>query len=110
MGLNHGQFLLVEQGVKTIEIRLNDPKRSLLKIGSSITFKDLKTQKELNVSVNKIYKFKAFSALYQQFYGLEVGSAADDSLEKMVNDTYAIYSPEQEKKYGVLAIRISLTL
>lgn len=60
MGLNHDQFLLVEQGVKTIEIRLNDPKRSLLKIDSSITFKDLKTQKELSVSVNKIYKFKTF--------------------------------------------------
>ncbi|WP_010579841.1 ASCH domain-containing protein [Liquorilactobacillus vini] len=108
MGLNHNQFLLMKQGIKTIEVRLNDEKRSLLEVGSLITFVDAKTQEKLNVTVDKIYKFKTFSALYRQFYGLKVGSATDDSLETMVNDTYAIYSPEQEEKYGVLAIKISL--
>ena len=40
------------------------------------------------------------------FTSTEVGSAADDSLEKMVNDTYKIYSPAQERNFGVLAIRV----
>lgn len=108
MGLNHDQFLLMKQGIKTIEIRLNDEKRSFLEVGSLITFVDTKTQEKLNVIVDKIYNFKSFCTLYQCFNGLEVGSSLGDSLEKMVNETYEIYTPKQEEKYGVLAIRISL--
>ncbi len=37
MGLNHSQFLLMQQGDKSVEIRLNDRKRSFLKEGSLIT-------------------------------------------------------------------------
>lgn len=108
MGLNHDQFLLMKKGIKNIEIRLNDFKRSLLKIGSVITFTDLKTQQKLSVTVDKIYNFKTFNELYQRFNGLTVGSSPNDSLEKMISDTYKIYSPEQEKEYGVLALKIKL--
>ncbi|MHA5168372.1 ASCH domain-containing protein, partial [Oenococcus oeni] len=54
------------------------------------------------------YKFKTFCELYKSFTSTEVGSATNDSLEKMVNDTYKIYSPAQERNFGVLAIRIRL--
>lgn len=43
MGLAHDQFLLVKQGSKTIEIRLNDEKRQQLKVGDTIVFEDTTT-------------------------------------------------------------------
>ncbi len=108
MGLNHSQFLLMQQGDKSVEIRLNDRKRSFLKDLFKKGITDLKTDKKIEVIVKKIYKFKTFCELYKSFTSTEVGSATNDSLEKMVNDTYKIYSPAQERNFGVLAIRIRL--
>ena len=38
MGLTHDQFLLVQAGTKTIEIRLNDQKCQQLEVGDQIVF------------------------------------------------------------------------
>ncbi|MGO0154284.1 ASCH domain-containing protein [Leuconostoc mesenteroides] len=108
MGLNHDQFVLVQQGTKTIEIRLYDEKQSRLKIGHKILFTDLENDNQITVSVTQLYKFTTFSDLYERFHGAIVGSNPTDDIQKMVNDTYKIYTPEQEKYYGVLAIEILL--
>lgn len=55
-----------------------------------------------------IYKFKTFRELYKSFAPTEIGSAANDSLEKMINNTYEIYSPAQKNNLGVLTIRVQL--
>ena len=47
MGLVHDQFLLVQAGTKTIEIRLNDEKRQQLKVDDQIVFEDLATQQQV---------------------------------------------------------------
>ncbi len=67
MGLNHDQFVLVQRGTKTIEIRLYDEKRSQLKIGHKILFTDLENDKQIMVSVKQLYKFATFADLYAQF-------------------------------------------
>lgn len=108
MGLNYDQFVLVQRGTKTIEIRLYDEKRSQLKIGHKILFTDLENDKQIMVSVKQLYKFATFADLYAQFNGAKVGSNSTDNIEKMVNDTYEIYTPEQERHYGVLAIEMLL--
>lgn len=108
MGLNHDQFLLMKKGTKKIEIRLNDEKRSDLKVGEAITFRDTATNEKLTVTVEKINKFETFRELYSNFDAIVVGSPKNDSLDKMVSDTYTIYSPEQEKKYGVLALKVNI--
>ena len=106
MGLAHDQFLLVQAGTKTIEIRLNDEKRQQLKVDDQIVFEDLATQQQVTKKVTQLEKFGTFSQLYQQYQGTAVGSAPTDSVSKMVADTYRIYTPQQEKKYGVLAIHL----
>ncbi|HEY4399964.1 MAG TPA: ASCH domain-containing protein [Lactobacillaceae bacterium] len=106
MGLNHDQFIRMKAGTKKIEIRLNDAKRSVLKAGDDVTFVDLETDENLTVNIEKIYKFETFKALYSHFSAIEVGAEQSESADKMVADTYTIYSPEQEKQFGVLALEI----
>ena len=38
MNLNNRPFKSIKEGTKTIELRLNDEKRSLLKVGDEIEF------------------------------------------------------------------------
>ena len=76
MGLAHDQFLLVQAGTKTIEIRLNDQKRPQLEVGDQIVFEDLATQQQVTKKVTQLEKFGT------------------------------IYTPQQEKKHGVLAIHL----
>lgn len=107
MGLNHDQFIRMKAGTKKIEIRLNDAKRSVLKAGDVVTFVDIETDENLTVNIEKIYKFETFKALYSHFSAIEVGAEQFDSVDKMVADTYTIYSPEEENKFGVLALEVN---
>lgn len=45
MHLNHGPFKLIKQGTKTIELRLNDEKRQVLKENDLIEFADEKNKR-----------------------------------------------------------------
>ncbi len=62
MGLAHDQFLLVQAGTKTIEIRLNDQKRPQLEVGDQIVFEDLATQQQVTKKVTQLEKFGTFSS------------------------------------------------
>lgn len=106
MGLNHDQFLLVQDGSKTIEIRLNDAKRRQLRASDAIEFVDTTTAATLIKHVQQLEVFSTFAELYSRYGGAIVGSAETDSVAKMVADTYTIYTPEQEKTDGVLAIHL----
>ncbi|WP_125581469.1 ASCH domain-containing protein [Lacticaseibacillus suibinensis] len=106
MAITHDQFLLIEAGTKTIEIRLNDAKRRQLRPGNHITLTDLDTGAKITKQVEAIDHFDSFTALYTQFGGLAVGAAPDDSVAKMTQETYAHYTPAQERAAGVLAIHL----
>ncbi|MCD2255620.1 ASCH domain-containing protein [Agrilactobacillus fermenti] len=109
MAITHDQFMLIQDHIKTIEVRLNDAKRQKLKIGSHVTLVDLNDRQTLTVEVTDIIKFSNFKALYTRFGGLCVGAGKNDSVTKMTNDTYKYYTPDQELENGVLAIQIKLT-
>ena len=106
MGLNHDQFLLVQNGSKTIEIRLNDAKRRQIHLHDAIEFVDTTTAATLIKHVQRLEVFSTFANLYTRYGGTIVGSAETDSVAKMVADTYTIYTPEQEKADGVFAIHL----
>lgn len=109
MGLAHDQFLLVKQGSKTIEIRLNDEKRQQLKVGDTIVFEDTTTAQTQRRTVSALEKFTSFAELYHKYRGPQVGSAATDSETKMVADTYQLYTAWQEASFGVLTIHLQPT-
>jgi len=107
MGLNPDQFDLICAGSKTIEIRLNDDKRRGLQVGDVITFRNVADETQRLVKrVKSLHQFATFAALYSQYSPVSVGSAPTADVAQMVADTYTIYTPEQEHRWGVVAIEI----
>ncbi|WP_261809358.1 ASCH domain-containing protein [Levilactobacillus humaensis] len=105
MKLAADQFDLMAAGTKTIEIRLHDPKRQAIRVGDVIRFVNLAdARRVLEKQVRGYRLFPTFAALYQAYSPVSVGSQPMDSVDQMVQATYTIYTPEQERRWGVMAI------
>ena len=105
MKLNKDPFEKIKNGTKTIEFRLYDEKRQKVKIGDKIEFSKLPDLKEkLLVDVIDLYKEETFKNLFQKIYTNE------DEINSKTKSMYKIYSPEKEKKYGVLGIKIKIDI
>ena len=104
MNLNNRPFKSIKEGTKTIELRLNDEKRSLLKVGDEIEFTNRDTNEKLSVYIINLHKYPSFKELYKHFNKIEMGYAEDEPSES--KDMEAYYSKEEQDKYGVLGIEI----
>lgn len=105
MKLNVGPFENIKNGTKTVEFRLNDEKRQQIKIGDQIEFSKLPDlQEKLLVDVIDLYNEDSFEKLFKKLY-----SDADD-INVMVKSMEQYYSHEEEKKYGVLGIKIKINV
>lgn len=108
MGLYGEYFEPIKEGKKKVEVRLNDEKRREIKIGDTIEFRKLPEQNEtLKVNVTELRKYPAFQAMYEDipFSDFDCGGW---TMEEMIKGTFEIYTPEQEKVWGALAIGIKL--
>ena len=94
---------LLNSLTKTIEFRLYDEKRKLIKIGDQIEFSKLpELEEKLFVDVLDLYREETFERLFRKLI--------DDERE-VQRKTHAMkefYSDEDEKKYGVVGIKILL--
>jgi Uncharacterized conserved protein len=106
MNLNHQPFMAIKNGTKTIEVRLNDEKRSQLKDGDRIKFTDLTTGESLMTEILGLERFKTFKDLFAKYSGPVIGSPADESIEELDLENQEIYSRKLERQYGALAIMI----
>ena len=104
MNLNNRPFKSIKEGTKTIELRLNDEKRSLLKVGDEIEFTNRDTNEKLSVDIINLHKYPSFEELYKHFDKVDMGYNKDDIAEP--KDMEAYYSKEEQDKYGVLGIEI----
>ena len=104
MNLNNRPFKSIKEGTKTIELRLNDEKRSLLKVGDEIEFTNRDTNEKLSVDIINLHKYPSFEELYKHFDKVEMGYNKDEPAEP--KDMEAYYSKEEQNKYGVLGIKI----
>ena len=103
MKLNEKSFNNIKNGTKTIEYRLFDEKRKLLKVGDKIVFSILPDlEDKIVVDVLDLYQEKTFKDLY-----IKLGNSEEAAQEK-ANSMYTIYTPEEEKEYGVLGIKIKI--
>ena len=106
MKLYREPFQDIVNGDKDIEIRLNDKKRRRLKVDDVIEFSLISDlDKKIKVRVIGLTKYKSFADLYDKndtkyFKGWDK--------DNFIARCYDIYSPENEKKYGALAIMIEL--
>ena len=99
-------FEKIKSGKKTVEMRLNDEKRSLLKIGDEIIFTNIDTNEVIKCIVINLYKYKDFSELYAHHNKESIGYNADE--EAIPDDMLSYYNKDDILKYGALAIEIKL--
>ncbi|MCQ6333043.1 MULTISPECIES: ASCH domain-containing protein [Bacillus cereus group] len=105
MGLYNKPFQSIQSGKKVYEVRLYDKKRQLINKGDEIVFTNLTTTEMMTVKVTEIKRYESFKSMYEQI-DKKLLDCENDSLEEMLESTYKIYTKEQEKECGTVAIRI----
>jgi len=105
MRLNNKPFVKIKNGTKTIELRLCDEKRSLVKENDIIVFKNRETKEKIKVKVKKLHKYDSFEELYKCFDKISLGY--DENEICSYKDMEEYYTKEEEK-YGVVGIEIEL--
>ena len=105
MKLNESPFERIKNGTKTIEFRLYDEKRQQVKIGDKIEFSKLPDlQETLIVDVIDLYREDTFENLFRKLYSDE------EEIIQKTKTMHTIYSPEKERQYGILGIKIKINV
>ena len=103
MRLHPEPFDKIRNGTKTIEIRLNDEKRRLMRVGDSIEFSSrADPDKKFRAEITSLDYFPSFQEVFAAYPTEQYGGESKDDWEIM----YTYYSPEEEAKYGVLGIHL----
>mgnify|MGYP005757791153 FL=1 len=106
MGLYGEYFNSIKEGKKTVEVRLNDEKRRKIRIGDTLEFIKVPEQDEtIKVQVTNLKIYDTFQAMYEDI-PFQDFDCEGWTMKEMLEGTYEIYSPEQEKEWGTLAIKI----
>lgn len=104
MKLHNQPFEKIKNGTKTIELRLNDEKRQLLKIKDIIEFTNRQTLEKILVEIEELHKYPSFEELYKHFDKISLGY--NENEEANPKDMEEYYSKEEQDKYGVVGIKI----
>ncbi len=105
MRLNAKPFEMIKNGDKTIELRLYDEKRRLIKIGDEIEFVNALGER-LICEVLALHVFNSFQELYQTLPLLQCGYTKGDIATASYTDMNEYYSLDEQQKYGVVGIEI----
>ena len=108
MSLRPGPFGWIASGKKRYELRLHDEKRAAICIGDLIRFTCTADGRQLLTRVTGLHPYPDFAALYAALPLTECGYTEENVARADPKDMEAYYPPEQQAKYGVLAIRIEL--
>ncbi len=109
MSLNPTPMKSIRNGTKTIELRLYDEKRRKIAVGDIIKFVNAKIATDtLSVIVEDLFIFDSFDELYKNLPLLECGYTKYNIDEASPCDMDQYYSKEEQSKYGVVGIKISL--
>lgn len=105
MKLNEKPFNNINNGTKKIELRLYDDKRSKINLNDFIVFhKTTDLSQTTKVKVIGLLRYNSFEDLFKDVDFNICGPA--NSLSEKLSNLHKIYSVEEEKKYGILAIHI----
>lgn len=108
MGLNPGPFEAIQNGTKTIELRLYDEKRRKIRAGDRIVFTSTADEgRKLTVTVLELCVFPSFAALYAALPLTDCGYTEAELATASPADMDAYYPPEKQARYGVVGIRIA---
>ena len=105
MRMKEKYYNLLKSGEKTIEARLLDDKRKAIKTGDIITFYNVSYENEsFQAKVTALHKAGSFEELCDIINPQDVGFDSKASLLKAQEE---FYTPEREKKFGVVGIEIA---
>ncbi|MCI5746060.1 MAG: ASCH domain-containing protein [Erysipelotrichaceae bacterium] len=104
MNLWNDSFQAIKEGKKTIEMRLNDEKRSIIMIDDLIEFTNTKTNEVMTCKVSNLFFYKNFEELYMNHKKVSLGYKENETANP--SDMYMYYSKEKIAKYGVIGIEI----
>lgn len=108
MKLQPKYFNYILNGTKRIELRLNDEKRRIIKVGDKIKFlKEPNLNESFIVNVIDILKYNSFIDLFND-YDISILSDKSMTKEELLRDLEMFYTKEKQEKYGVIGIRIEL--
>ena len=107
MKLNKIPFEQIENGVKTVELRLNDEKRSAIRVGDTVLFTLADSSRSLLCEVTALHRYPSFEELLSTPL-LRASGFDGYTVSEAVECMRSYYSAESEKKYGVLGIEIML--
>lgn len=106
MNLQQKYFDFIKNGTKRIELRLFDEKRQKIQLGDTIEFSNNDSEK-ITAKVIGLLRYESFQELFNDF---DISILADTSMTKaeLQNVLEEFYTPEKQKKYGVLGIRLKI--
>lgn len=104
MKLKAKPFNSIKNGTKTIELRLYDEKRRLLKEHDIIEFTNMVTGETLLVKVLELCIYDNFEELFKHFDNVSMGFNENEKVGPKIMEQY--YSIEEQEKYSVVAIKI----
>ena len=108
MKLRSIYFDKIKNGTKIYEVRLNDEKRQLIKVGDVIIFtKESEFKDSFNTIVIDLIYFDSFAEMVNALPLSKVGFETENANE-VVDIDHQFYSTQQENKYGVVAIKVEI--
>lgn len=106
MKLAREPFEKIVNGQKIIESRLFDEKRRVIDIGDEIEFSRNDNPSEtVKTRVKSLYRYDSFESLFSDFPPEYFGGT---SKEFLLEEIGRFYSEEEQRKYGVVGIKIEL--
>ena len=105
MNLGETAFLLIKEGRKDIELRVNDHKRQKIQVSDLIFFHSLENEYDvIKCQVKAIHHFNDFKQLYENLPLDRCGY--EDIASASYKDMYEYYSEEKIREFGVIGIEI----
>ncbi len=106
MNLVQSAFKKIEDGRKTIELRLNDEKRQRINVEDTVVFNCSATKDIIAAQVFGLHKFSDFEELYNALPLEKCGYTVAELDTAHYTDMEQYYTKEQIKKYGTLGIEL----
>ena len=109
MHLDPDAFATIDAGEKTIELRLYDEKRRRIQAGDIIRFESTADETDvLYARVEGLRFFASFDELYAALPLTACGYTPEEAKIASPRDMDRYYSPEEQRKWGVVGIELSL--
>ncbi len=105
--LDNDVFEIVRDGIKDVEVRVNDEKRRKLKVGDTLIFlKRPLDDEEIRTTITFLDYYDNFTELVEH-YEMKRLYLESYTKEMWLQEMKRFYSDEEQAKYGVVAIGFS---